>query len=245
VAVSFALFTAPDSAFAASADLSATVGDSPDPVAAGAILTYTVSVTNHGPDASVSGGFTDTLPAGTTFDSITPPPPGSTCQFPAQGGTGAVQCTRTTIASGTTSTFTFTVRVDPTLAAGTVISNTATTMAGSTPDDVPGNNSGATTTTVTTRADLSVTKVDSPDPVQAGTPLTYTIALTNNGPSTAANARLSAPLPTGTTFQSLSVPAGWTCITPAVGGIGTVSCTRSSMAPDSGAAFTLLVLVDP
>ena len=40
-------------------------------------------------------------------------------------------------------------------------------------------------------ADLSVTKVDTPDPVQTGSNLTYTITVTNNGPDAAANASWS------------------------------------------------------
>ncbi len=70
-------------------------------------------------------------------------------------------------------------------------------------------------------ADLSVTKTDSPDPVTAGANLTYTITVANSDNSTAANVSLSDPLPAGTTFVSLTGPAGWTLTTPPVGGTGT------------------------
>src|SRR5947209_10996941 len=64
-------------------------------------------------------------------------------------------------------------------------------------------------------ADLSVTKADSPDPVNTGSNLTYTITVTNNGPDTAANASWSDTLPLGTTFvEPLSTPGGWSCSTP-------------------------------
>src|SRR5437763_6489608 len=46
-------------------------------------------------------------------------------------------------------------------------------------------------------ADLSVTKVDSPDPVNTGSTLTYTITVTNNGPDPASSASLSDTLPAG------------------------------------------------
>src|ERR1700730_4344906 len=49
-------------------------------------------------------------------------------------------------------------------------------------------------------ADLSVTKVDTPDPVNTGSNLTYTITVTNNGPDAAANASWSDTLPAGTTL---------------------------------------------
>src|SRR5436190_17171448 len=63
-------------------------------------------------------------------------------------------------------------------------------------------------------ADLSVTKEDSPDPVNTGSTLTYTITVNNNGPDAAANASWSDTLPAGTTFVSLSSPGGWSCTAP-------------------------------
>jgi uncharacterized repeat protein (TIGR01451 family) len=89
-------------------------------------------------------------------------------------------------------------------------------------------------------ADLSVTKVDAPDPVILGTDLTYTIQVTNAGPDMAQNATLEDDVPTGTTFSSLVAPAGWSCEQPAVGARGTVRCTHPSMAPGT-ATFTLVV----
>jgi uncharacterized repeat protein (TIGR01451 family) len=44
-------------------------------------------------------------------------------------------------------------------------------------------------------ADLSVTKTDSPDPVVAGTNLTYTVTVSNAGPLAAAGAAASDTLP--------------------------------------------------
>jgi uncharacterized repeat protein (TIGR01451 family) len=91
-------------------------------------------------------------------------------------------------------------------------------------------------------ADLSVTNVDAPDPVGAGNNLTYTITVSNAGPDPAAATSLSDTLPAGTTFISLAPAGGWSCTTPTVGGVGTVSCSLASMNVGS-AVFTLTVSV--
>ena len=93
-------------------------------------------------------------------------------------------------------------------------------------------------------ADLSITKTDSPDPVNTGSNLTYTITVTNNGPSAATNASWSDTLPAGTTFVSLPDVSGWSCTTPDAGDSGTVSCSNPSFAVGSS-VFTLTVAVAP
>ena len=54
------------------ADLSLTNTDSPDPVLAGQLLTYTLTAQNAGPSDATEVELTDDLPAGVTFDSATP-----------------------------------------------------------------------------------------------------------------------------------------------------------------------------
>ena len=223
------------------ADLSVTKEDNPDPVTAGTNLTYTITVSNAGPDAAATASWSDTLPAGTTFVSL-PVVAGWTCTTPAVGAGGTVSCSNPSFAVGSAA-FTLTVAVAPSVAAGTVITNTATATSAA-GDPTPGNDSGTAATTVGASADLSVTKVDTPDPVTAGTNLTYTITVTNAGPSNAATVSLSDPLPAGTTFVSLTAPAGWSCTTPAVGAGGTVSCSFASL-PAGSVVFTLTVAVAP
>lgn len=92
-------------------------------------------------------------------------------------------------------------------------------------------------------ADLSITKTDSPDPVIAGTNLTYTINVSNSGAGPATFARMNDPLPVGTTFQSLTAPADWTCSTPGVGANGLVNCRKDSLANGETASFTIVVRV--
>jgi len=210
-------------------DLSLTKTDAPDPVAPGADLTYTITVTNNGPSSAQNVTVNDTLPTGTTFGSATP----------SQGscaGTTTVSCALGSIANGASPTITLVVHVGPSVADGTVISNTAS-VSSTTADPTPANNSATSTTTVTTSADLGVTKADSPDPVTAGTDLTYTIGITNAGPSDAPGVTLTDPIPAGTSFVSATPSAG------SCAGTTTVSCNLGTLANGASASATLTVHV--
>jgi uncharacterized repeat protein (TIGR01451 family) len=225
----------------ATADLSITKVDGADPVIAGTSLSYTVTVTNAGPDPAASVSWTDTLPAGTTFLTLSSPG-GWSCTTPAVGAGGTVSCSIATLGVGS-AVFTLTVAVDAGVAAGTVLSNTAT--ATSTTGDPDTNDLSATaTTTVGTSADLSITKSDGVDPILAGSTQTYTITVTNAGPSDASSVVWTDTLPAGTRFLSLAAGGGWSCTTPPVGSAGTVSCSISSLAALAFAPFTLQVTFD-
>ena len=132
------------------ADLAITKVDTPDPVTAGSNISYTITVTNNGPDAAATASWNDTLPAGTTFVSL-PAVAGWSCT------TGAtVSCSNASFAVGS-AVFTLTVAVAPSVSAGTVLSNTATTTSDA-GDGTLGNNSATATTTVAASADLSPTR---------------------------------------------------------------------------------------
>jgi uncharacterized repeat protein (TIGR01451 family) len=72
-------------------DLSITGTASPDPVLVGQNLTYTLTVTNKGPNSATRVTLTDSLPATTTYQSHTAPADWS-CTAPAVGSTGTVTC---------------------------------------------------------------------------------------------------------------------------------------------------------
>ena len=187
----------------ANANLTITLTDGPDPVIAGTNLTYVATLNNAGPSDAQNAAITLPLPAGTTFVSAAASAGGS-CN-----AASPVVCTwlgATTTA--TTRTATIVALVSPAQLAN--ISATATASS-STNDPTPGNNSATATTTVTTSADLSITLTDAPDPVIAGTNLTYVATLSNAGPSDAQGATITLPLPAGTSFVSAAPSAGGSC----------------------------------
>ena len=86
-------------------------------------------------------------------------------------------------------------------------------------------------------ADLEVIKADDPDPVLVGATLTYTIVVTNYGPSTS-TAELTDTLPASVTFVSATSMAG-SCGESE----GTVTCSLGVL--DSGSSATTTIEVVP
>jgi uncharacterized repeat protein (TIGR01451 family) len=94
-------------------------------------------------------------------------------------------------------------------------------------------------------ADLSISKTRSPlGSIAAGTNVTFTITVTNNGPADAGNITLSDNVPAGSGFVSLSSPAGWKCTNPLTGKSGAITCTNTSLADGASAIFTIVASVN-
>ena len=213
---------------AAGADLSIVKDDTPDPVNAGASLAYTLTVTNAGPDPATSVTVTDTLPAGLT--GVTGSGTGWTCPDPVAG---VLTCTRPSLDVTTAPV----ILVTGTAPASGPLSNTAS-VSSATVDPIPGNNSDTEDTTVTPVAessDLSILKADSPDPVNAGATLTYTLTITNTGPDVATDLTVADQLPAGLT-NVVGSGSEWTCGPPVA---GILSCTRPSLAVTTAPVITI------
>ncbi len=127
-----------------SADLAVSVVDSPDPVAVGQDLTYTVTVTNRGPAIATGVTLTDTLPANATYVSSV------ASQGACSRNGNLVTCNLGNINNGALATVTIVVR--PT-ALGTLNNQaqvTATSM-----DLVASNNTATSTTQVNSPPTIS------------------------------------------------------------------------------------------
>jgi len=126
------------------ADLAVTKGAAPDPVITGSDITYTIDVSNNGPNASDSIALTDALPPSVGFETLSSPP-GWSCTTPAVSASGTVTCTRSDMAAGSTGTFTLVGKVACSVVDQTAIANSAT-IAATLPDPLPDNNSASVTT---------------------------------------------------------------------------------------------------
>jgi uncharacterized repeat protein (TIGR01451 family) len=91
-------------------------------------------------------------------------------------------------------------------------------------------------------SDLAVTKSDSPDPVIAGEQITYTIQVTNNGPSTALNVILEDVLPAGVGLVSVAPGAGNSC-GDVSGTPAKLTCNLGTLVDGGSETVTLAVIV--
>ena len=223
------------------ADMSVTKSG-PATVTAGTNITYTTVVSNSGPSSAASVSLSDTLPANTTFVSMSQSVgPVFSCTTPAVGAAGTITCTIATLASGASATFSIVLKLASSTPSGGGLTNVAV-VSTTTIESNGENNSASTTATIQTSADASVTK-SGPATVTAGANITYTVSVSNSGPSNAASVALADTLPANTTFVSMSQSVGpvFSCTTPAVGAAGTITCTIATLPPGTTATFSIVV----
>jgi uncharacterized repeat protein (TIGR01451 family) len=202
-------------------DLSIIKTVSPTVGQVGQALTYTLQVSNTSPNAATGVVVRDILPNNLTVNSVP-----ASC---TQAG-NVITCPLGNLAAN--STLSLTVTATPT--APGVFTNTAT-IGGNEADPAGGNNQSSVTTTVDA-VDLAVTLNDAPDPVGVGGTLTYTIGVTNNGPSTANNVTLTFTRDASLTVVSFNSSglSGLSCA-----GQTTVTCSLASLASGTNGTITL------
>jgi len=197
---------------AAGVDLAISKTDGVTTAVPGTALIYTIGVGNAGPDDAVGATVADSFPAGLTgIGWSCAASGGASC---AASGSGSIADT-VNVPVGGSLTYTVNAIIDP-AAIGT-LSNTATVAAPAGVTDLdPSNNSATDLTELTPQVDLEVSKTDGLSSVMPGDPITYTITVTNSGPSSAPGATVSDTFPSDVTGIS------WTCA--AAGG---ASCTAA------------------
>ncbi len=165
---------------------------------AGASLTYSVTVGNLGPSnvgTASNVTMTDVLPSDLTYLSAS-----TGCT----SATGIVTCTRTGLNANSEWPITITGQLTATAPPGEVITNTAYATA----TVAPAIASDFLTSTVTAQASLHVSKTVSSITLPAGAPLTYTIVVSNSGPSASPFVTLTDFLTSALDLSSVATSPG-------------------------------------
>ena len=203
------------------ADLSISKISNPKPALPGKVITYTIMVTNPGMSSVTEATVSDTFSTDINNVSWTcSSSGGATC---TASGSGDISDTITLPAFGVI-TYTVTGTL-PALVTNTLINTATVTAPLGVTDPITANNTATDANPPSLQADLAISKSDEPDPVGASTTLTYTLSVSNVGPSTASAITVTDTLPPGVTYGNAS-GFGWNCDHNS----GIVTCTMSSLA---------------
>jgi len=183
----------------AAADLVLGVTDAPDPVVIGSNLTYTISVKNFGPSTASNVVVSAQLPATVNFVSASP-----------GYSLGAGTLTFSNLGNlAKDASLTLNVVVQPFVVGPTT--NIVNLSSTTTDPNLADNTVADVATVVPPSADLALAIVDAPDPVGLGSSLVYSLTISNFGPATATNVKLTNTLPATVSFVSAS-PSGYLLI---------------------------------
>lgn len=194
-------------------DLVLNMTGSPDPVAAGGVVAYSISVLNDGPTSTATGvTVTMPVPAGASYSGFSGT--GVACGGMTVGaaGPGTIVCTLPNLAYLDVSNLTVSLKTST----SGPFPITATAAENETDLDLS-NNSITVTTTVVAGADIAFS-ISAPASIGSGSAMSYTLNLHNLGPDAATNLSVQFPIPTGFVFTG-SNPSGCTL------SAGTLSCT--------------------
>jgi uncharacterized repeat protein (TIGR01451 family) len=215
----------------------------PSTVTLGSNITYTLSVTNKGPNGALNPQLADWLPKGATFVSASTSQ--GTCGQVTVGGSSRVRCNLGRVrVGGVPATVTIVVQTTKAgkLANRALVRSKAVDANG---DD----NKAAVVTTVTGSGTPIFTDTDIGLQIFGQSPFAelqktfeYHLSVGNGGPAAASGVSLNAQLPDSATLQSFTTDSG-TCTGPAVGKTGTLHCTFGSIAASGGANVDLVVNV--
>ncbi len=220
----------------AQVDLSLTATDAPDPVAAGAQLTYTFQVQSLGPNAAGFAGWSAGIPTGSTFVSLSNFGGGAwNCNTPAVGATGGVNCNVQTfpLTDGPI-IFTLVVAVNSNLADGAMLNLNAYIFneGGGQDTNMTNNNVSLATTVGASSGSSSGPAVSSSQGVASSTGASGSTAGTSTAGTSTAGTSVAGTSTAGTSTAGTSVAGTSTAGTSTAG----TSTAGTSTAGTSGAS---------
>jgi uncharacterized repeat protein (TIGR01451 family) len=223
-------------------DLQITKTDGAPTYTPGNDVSYTVTVSNNGPNAVDNVTVTDAIPA---------PVLAWTWACTAQNG-GASGCNGVTnsaanftdtvnLPNGANIVYTVTANTSP-AAAGNLTNTAVVTAPAGYTDTTPGNNSQTDTDTPVLSADLEISKSDGANFYTAGNPIQYTITILNDGPSNAVGFDVQDVVPVEISGLTVTCTPAGTANCGVDNTVGnTVAFTGASLAAGAGNQITITI----
>jgi uncharacterized repeat protein (TIGR01451 family) len=165
---------------------------------------------------------------------------GSTNGGVCSGSSNSRTITFPSLAAGESAVVTINSMVRTNVSDGAAMTN-AVSVSSATPDPSLANNSTVVSTTATTTADVAVAISASPDPVNVGSTVTYSILVRNDGPGSASNVTLVHALPPEVHFVSCNATTAGVC----GGSLNERIVTFPSLQSGGSASVILVASVDP
>ena len=225
-------------------DLAVVKTDSQATYVPGKSIDYTITVTNAGPTTATGFSIADSVPSAITGTTVTCVVTGTgSCGTDSSSG-NAIAFANASLAPGTDNQLTLTVTGTVSPSAAGALANTVSVTPGAAAADTDPSNNTATDTdgAGAAQVDLSITKIGSQPSFVPGTPVRYTMAVANAGPSVATGfsiADLVPPEVSGVTATCAVIGSG-SCGTNASSG-NSVSFVGGSLVPGGGNTLTLTV----
>ena len=223
-------------------DLAITKTDGTTTYTPGGSTTYTIVVSNNGPSAVTGAPVNDPLPASITSATWTAVASAG-ASVTTSSGTGSIVNDLVSLVPGSTVTFTLVAQISPSATGN--LTNTATvgttaTMPAGVTDSNPSNNTATDTDTPTPAFDLAISKTDGTTTYTPGGSATYTIVVSNNGPSAVTGAlvvdnSLALPPSPRDTWSGRVASAGASVTTSS--GTGSIVNDLVSLVPGSTVTF--------
>ncbi len=216
----------------------------PTTAISGNTITYSMTATNNGPSDAIGVQIVDDIPDGIRVISATVN--GNTVTIPASASdttpsnpdniTFAVGNIAT---GGSNNTIIIVAAILPSSTAALVNSAVISTTDVATVESITNNNAASVTTTLTQQNDVAISK-SGPTSASMGSTITYTMNVTNNGPSTATSVSVVDTLPSGVTFISGTSLIGSTAAgTVAAGSNNSANVSIPTLAPGETTVVTI------
>jgi uncharacterized repeat protein (TIGR01451 family) len=217
-----------------SSDLALTITKSPNPSTLGTETTYTLQLTNKGPDAALLAVLSYSLSPGSVVTSFMPGA-GWSC---VQSGL-SFTCVLADVAVGDATPVVIKAITQP-MADGTAgsVAGSVSAVQGRDPDPLNNFASVAAGSSTMTAADLAVTLTRTPESPDAGAEVTYRLLATNRGDAPVDGVVVTLRIPDGAEIIRTDF-GDWACQQS----LSTFTCTRPRLLPGDAPAIQVTVRV--